>query len=327
MSNRRKQPNMFGADDVLAALRASQQHLMPELERLRKNPDDVLVKLDWSRTVDKEALFAHRHIVKELLLRNSTGIFKKIVMRKGVLMWDKEVGGVIAKAPHRLDTTAMSLVALCQMVTAVRKNVTTGARTPQWLQELASLLDAEPPVGRASSHDSLELLPIDDEQAGEKPHPKRKARRILRRVSSAMSSCSTTTTDDGAGLTVPSTVPSTSKPIVHQQPSTSKAIVHQQPASNKKPARAPIADAGNIVWYAASEGQAFRMVEGVKEPACKSVEDDKSGMMIFVWPDGTNWISEKPALLHEEVLLATSFQGPLLCMLVVRASSVDFQVW
>ena len=138
---------MFGADDVLAALRASQQHLMPELERLRKNPDDVLVKLDWSRTVDKEALFAHRHIVKELLLRNSTGIFKKIVMRKGVLMWDKEVGGVIAKAPHRLDTTAMSLVALCQMVTAVRKNVTTGARTPQWLQELASLLDAEAPVG------------------------------------------------------------------------------------------------------------------------------------------------------------------------------------
>ena len=108
-------------DDVLSALRASSDALLPHVERVRKNPDDLLIKMDWSKTVDRDALHTYRHVVKELLLRNSTGIFRKLVVKKGLVRWDKELGGVIAKVPSRMDTTAMSLVALVQMVTGVKK--------------------------------------------------------------------------------------------------------------------------------------------------------------------------------------------------------------
>ena len=133
---RRKQLVEFSESDVLAALRANAEALSADVERCRKDTTEQVIVLDWNRSVDREDLHKHRSLVRSLLLHNSSGICRKLVVRKGCAAWDRErCSNCLSKGPMRLDTFAMSICALCSMVGHVKRNMTIGARTPTWLQE------------------------------------------------------------------------------------------------------------------------------------------------------------------------------------------------
>ena len=150
-SARRKQPDEVSPQDVCDALTATWSSLEPHYERVRadKNNLEVLIVVDWQKTTDKQALYEYRVLLRHLLLRNPSGIFKKLVVRKGLVDWEKNNSSMLSRVPNRLDTTAMAIVNLCQMLNACARNISTGARLPRWLQDLISLLDQEVAAPRA----------------------------------------------------------------------------------------------------------------------------------------------------------------------------------
>ena len=125
---RRVQPSSFTVDDVVSALNSSA--VVPaEYARVRKDPkEEVFIKIDWGKKVDKEALWHWRELLKHLLLKNSSGIFKKKVVIRGLTEWDSlSDRGILSKGTH-IDNSAMAIVALAQMLCQYKKGMTTGVR-------------------------------------------------------------------------------------------------------------------------------------------------------------------------------------------------------
>ena len=125
---RRTQPAGFTVDDVVAALNGT-KITADEYARIRQDPkEEVFIKIDWQKKIDKDALWHWRELLHLLLLKNSSGIFKKRVVLKALQEWDKQSGrGLLGKGTH-LDNTAMAIVAMAQMVCAYKKGMTTGVR-------------------------------------------------------------------------------------------------------------------------------------------------------------------------------------------------------
>ena len=125
---RRTQPAFFSVEDVVAAL--NDTAIVPEeYARLRKDPkDETLIKIDWQKKVDKDALWHWRELLHRLLLKNSSGIFKKRVVQKGIAQWDKKPDRGLLSKGTCIDNAAMAIVAMAQMVCSYKKGMTTGVR-------------------------------------------------------------------------------------------------------------------------------------------------------------------------------------------------------
>ena len=130
-AERRRQPHEFSKEDALDAIRAAQHGLSPHIERIRGKKDAVLFEQDWHKHVDRDAVYAHASVISKLLIRNPSGIFKKMTLASALKAWDSEVGFPITKgrAPDACDTAAMGLINLIRQVAHSKGSSTTGTRT------------------------------------------------------------------------------------------------------------------------------------------------------------------------------------------------------
>eukprot|EP00974_Lingulodinium_polyedra_P130093 11212502-Lingulodinium_polyedra.AAC.1 len=261
--------------------------------KLFEKPDAPFMKLDWDKTVDRENMYTVRALLQALLLKNSSGIFDKVVLRRGLKAWDVELGALLTKLPNAIDTAAMTIAACMQMVRAASKNITTGARTPGWLQDLVKLLDADSAgdeVKHGMSTDCIEdsIVPAEPHDTEEVSKPSRQlmcpassadspvsGRRLLRRRTS-----------------VPSSDAASSEECCAPPP---KKRSKPMPAAPKPPHT--MDQDGTMFWYAKARVQAYRKRPGERaEEATMMQLDHHSGFIHFTWADGETWLSEEPAL-------------------------------
>ena len=85
MPSRKKMPSSFVADHVRDCLRSCVGVLASDMARVKASPSDRIFTVNFECTQDKEALLKYQELITSLLLRNPTGIFKKMVLLNGFL--------------------------------------------------------------------------------------------------------------------------------------------------------------------------------------------------------------------------------------------------
>ena len=264
---RRTQPLDIDADAVLQALRLHKEDVEADIRRVRDDINAPFFKQSWDKSVDKEALYKYKALVAAMLMANPSGIFKKTVVKKAIGVWNEELGGPLSKG-GRVDTTAMGLINLVQMVTTARKSMTTGSRSPSWLVELTKLLDVDAAAADSVPPCAEEFAIVPHTAPRDEPPPQK--RRLLIRLATDI----TSSTDDAP-----------EDPQDH-------CTAHVEPAPKL---------AGHLYWYSSATAEAYRQFAGhASEVATQRVLDHPSGFLAFQWLDGSQWVSNEPALDHVE---------------------------
>ena len=109
-------------DDVVASLKACEAQLAPHLARCKENGD--LIEYNWqAKEQDRRAMFEHRHLLKELLMRNSSGIFHKTMLLAGMEKWNEDLEDrplTLNKKPSFLRENMYNLQAMLLNVKATK---------------------------------------------------------------------------------------------------------------------------------------------------------------------------------------------------------------
>ena len=81
---RRTCPSTFTPHVVLSALRANRSELEGSLALIRESSVSKLFEVDFELTSDRSALHKYAGLLTSMLLRNSSGILRKLTVRQGL---------------------------------------------------------------------------------------------------------------------------------------------------------------------------------------------------------------------------------------------------
>ena len=101
-----------------------------------------MFQYDFDSVQDRESMFKFKILLHHLLMKNPVGIFKKTILEGGLKLWQADRGQHFTKArgPTFLKDQAYMLQTMLLNIKSTAKNTKSGARLPQWLRELVSLL-------------------------------------------------------------------------------------------------------------------------------------------------------------------------------------------
>ena len=148
--SRMKQPAHLKSDDALRVLQQSYDaNMLAALVDNRHKGQLPFEYVEGDSKVDRNALYIYRDVVKAFAKINPTGKWDFSCLLKACQDWDLRIGKVMSKNPkyegHRaIRKTAAALSAILQEARQIRRNMTTGSRTPNWLMEISKLLHAAP---------------------------------------------------------------------------------------------------------------------------------------------------------------------------------------
>ena len=113
--SRTKCPTQLTTDVVLACLTgANLEQRIPALQQ-GKNLFEYNHTL---KTIDRDAIYMYKDLLKALLLSNSTGVMKKSVVQDALKAWSDQHQEILTKnrVPHFLSTEAYTLVHMVQCI-------------------------------------------------------------------------------------------------------------------------------------------------------------------------------------------------------------------
>lgn len=107
---RTKCPDDFSAVSVVRCLEAAAPALAGPIEELKKGKP--FINYDHSAAgQDRSTMFVFRDLLKNLLLANSSGVFKKSILADGLAEWSKDFWQPLhhRQSPHLLEGSSLQL--------------------------------------------------------------------------------------------------------------------------------------------------------------------------------------------------------------------------
>ena len=121
------------------------------LEDVRKNKGRILpfeYKVSKRASHDEEALYKHRQCLTGFSKKNSSGVWKWSLILDAMKKWDRTTLGKVLSDSHQglkaVEQSATNLLQMLQDVRKVKRNMKTGARTPDWLMAIIRDLVVKP---------------------------------------------------------------------------------------------------------------------------------------------------------------------------------------
>ena len=97
---------------------------------------------------DEEALYKYRHVLTGFSKKNSNGVWKWSLILDAMKKWDRTTLGKVLSDSHQgqkaVELSATNLLQMLQDVRKVKRNLKTGARTPDWLMAIIRDLVVKP---------------------------------------------------------------------------------------------------------------------------------------------------------------------------------------
>ena len=304
--NRTKCPEELTHGDVTDAFRACATELQPFVDQCSEGA--AFIDYDWrEKKQDRKCMFQFRHLLRELLSRNSTGCFKKTILLEGMLDWNSTLKGeplTSGKRPSFARETMYNLQQMLLNVKLTKKSLTVGSKIPQWLLDLCSLLDStvasagsddnnsdddaprhQHPPPNDDDHDNVNEATSSSQPLGiqaakqmffAKAQPSAKRRCVLRRITSDSSTTTTLYSEPDQAIASGSADAAQPQPVAMGAPS----------ASTK---------CASPTQFCFDE--ALRQAQSIDGAMTTQRWTSKDGFAEWVFDDGTTWLSEVPTLL------------------------------
>ena len=284
---RREALGSFTAEVVYDCLQRGAGDLSADIARARSDANMELFMVDYTKGQENESIVKYRSLFQRVLLANSSAIFSKSRMIVGRKLWN----GMLVKirAPKFLAHQMYALVALTNHVKAIKKSTTSGVRLPSYLAELLiSLIDVAPDAGSGAAVDDCD----DEDEEADGTQAQIKAQSGEQKEQNIH------------GFFELQREPMAKKANVRRPGSRLLQILLSEPdlADERVPPKPP-AETGassscdhSLFWFAEAAQTACRQLQGHQEHHLSSKADEDTGMTLFIFSDGAEWLSEVPWL-------------------------------
>jgi len=134
-----QQPPHLRGDDVCRGLQDGYDEAL--LESLRDNRKILAFEYKHGNgRSDRDALYKYKDVIVALAKINPVGVWNFTTIQQGIVLWDKKMGKILGRHPslgvNAIRTAAANLLQLLQDAYRMKKNSTTGARTPAWVMDI-----------------------------------------------------------------------------------------------------------------------------------------------------------------------------------------------
>lgn len=289
--SRSKCPEHFTPDVMCDILKTCEVFLQRSIDSARQGNDFITYR--WGLSCqDRESMLKYKELLTACIRHNPSCIFKKSVVEQGMHKWQQLHNNLLThnRSPTFLKDQSYNLVHMLHCIKGVRKNMREGLKLPSWLRDIAQLVETSDLPDRSFSEPRSSPRSSINDSGEEDMHqpslarsckmqkqefmqhkPVVRKRPLLRRCSSAATTSSMASTTCYHGQ-------DTHVPLQIQPP---------KPASSSP---------STVFWINETDGNAYRMSNGVTSCAVSRCCDPVSAFMKFTFSDGMTWVSELPAL-------------------------------